>query len=198
MSTIQCGKTTYHLRQPAQGYFTRTTDDSGGGEFLVEGLPRPITGTGRRPQEAHREWKRQFHATFQRLFVMRPFEMEDADRRVWTAIETMVDVERYRADQPLIVRQIGMVCRARPYPLAVKWEDGTKERVYLERMPGEFATYKAGQPFEAVIHRHPVTHKIMSVEYIKRISQMAIKTTESDDLWNSVPTSAALPDADWD
>ncbi|MBP3956365.1 hypothetical protein J8F10_13855 [Gemmata sp. G18] len=129
---------------------------------------------------------------------MRPFEMADAERRAWAAIENLVDVEKYRAEQPLILLQIGVVHRARPYPQIVEWEDGTKERVSPERMPGEFAAYKAGQSFEALVHRNPITYKIVRVEYVKRVLKGAVTREETEKLWNSTRTSSDFPDTDWD
>jgi hypothetical protein len=129
---------------------------------------------------------------------MRPFEMTSVQRRTWKVIENLVDVEHYRNSQPLIVQQIGRVSKARPYPLWITWEDDTRERVHLERMPGEFATYKAGQPFEAVVHRDPVTHRLVSVKYVKRLPNVQVDDTEREKVWNSTSTSADLPDGDWD
>ena len=197
LNAIHFGVTTYHLRQPTHGAFSPSPTDATG-EFLVEGFSRSIVGTGTTPDEAYRDWKTKFHATFQRLYVSRPFEMEEADRRTWNTIENMIDIEQYRAAQPLIVRQVGTVSKARPYPLVIRWEDGTQERVHLERMPGEFATYKAGQPFEAMVHRNPVTHKLIRVEFVKRLPGESLKRDESRNLWDSTPTSATLADTTWD
>jgi hypothetical protein len=137
LSIIRFGRTTYHLRQPAQGVFAPSPTGTVGGEFVVEGFDRAIIGSGSKPDDAYNDWVTKFHTTFQRLFVMRPFEMNDADGHVWGLIEGLIDVERYRASQPLVVRQVGKVSRARPYPQVITWEDGTRERVHLKRMPGE-------------------------------------------------------------
>lgn len=197
MSILRFGQTTYRLRALAEGTFSPLVAGVGG-EFLVDGFRRDIVGHGANPEEAYQEWLTQFHAAFQRLYVMRPFEMEEADRRLWAVIESQVDVEQYRASRPLIALQQGKVCRARPHPDKIEWEDGTKERIQLKRMPGEFATYKIGQPFEALVHRDPVSHKIIKVEYVRRLRTNSPTNEESQRLWDSVSTSASLPNTDWD
>lgn len=197
LDVIRFGVTTYRLRRSTHGAFAPSLTDPTG-EFLVEGFSRSIVGTGGTPDDAFRDWKTKFHTTFQRLYVLRPFEMQEADRRTWGTIENMIDIEQYRAAQPLIVRQIGTVTKARPYPLVVTWEDGTREKVHLERMPGEFATYKAGQPFEALVHRDPVSHKLIRVDFVKRLPGESLKKDASQALWDSTPTSATLADTTWD
>ena len=48
-----------------------------------------------------------------------------------------------------MIRQIGKVVP--PAPEQIEWEDGHRERVRLDQMPGEFVTYKPGQTFEAIV-----------------------------------------------
>lgn len=198
MSVIRFGQTAYRLRTPVEGaYYPPASSHSG--EFIVDGFQRAIVGRGRSPEKAYQDWLIRFHADFQRLYMMRPFEMDDQDRSLWSVMEREVDVEQYRARQSLIVLQQGKVCRARPYPEKVQWEDGTTERICLERMPGEFATYKAGQPFEALVHRDSVSHTMIKVEYVRRVQNRASqRPEESRRLIESLPTSASLPDSDWD
>jgi V8-like Glu-specific endopeptidase len=198
ISIIRFGRTSYHLSEPAQGVFSPSVAGTTGGEFRVEGFPSEIVGRGCRSEDAYHDWVTQFHTTFQRLFVLRPFEMSDADSRLWDSLKDVINVDRYRASQPLVIRQIGKVSLARPYPLVITWEDGAKERVRLERMPAEFASFQAGQPFEAIVHRHSVTHKIIRVEYVKRLPDERVEREESQDLWDSASTSASLPDTSWD
>ena len=198
LDVLRFGQAEYHLRRRAQGVFY-PGDGSEPGEFSVEGFAGTVVGQGRTPDEAHGDWLKRFHVTFQQLYVMRPFEMSDAERQLWKVIESQVDVERYRLSEPLVVRQQGRIKRARPYPELVEWEDGTREKVSLKWMPGEFATYQAGQPFEAVVHRHPVSHKILKVEYVKRLpAEPRSNAEESRRLWDSLPTSQSLGDADWE
>jgi len=66
-------------------------------------------------------------------------------------------------------------------------------------MPGEFASYKAGQPFEALVHRDPVSHKLLEAEYVRRIaSPSARPEREAEAPWGSARASADLSEADWD
>jgi hypothetical protein len=195
--SLRFGHTAYPLRGPLQGVFSPATGKPEG-EFAVYGFEGMVVGEGRTPNGAFEDWVKRFHVAFQRLFAMRPFEMAAEDKRLWGVMQDRVDVERYRADRPLIVRQQGTVVKGDAFPQMIRWEDGTKERVPLERMPPEFATYKCGQPFEAVVHRDPITNKIRKVDFVTRLSARKKRTPEeSERLWDSLPTSGALPDGDW-
>jgi hypothetical protein len=198
LEVLRYGQTTYPLRKRTEGAFYPHFASTGG-EYLVAGFLAIVVGQGNTPNLAYRDWLKRFHATFQRLYLMRPFEMGEDDVEAWGVIENQVDVERYRASQPLIVRQQGKVVRARPHPDLVQWEDGTCEGVSPARMPAEFVIYAVGQPFEAVVHRDPTSYKILKVEYLKRLpSRVALTREESKRLWDSLPTSESLPDTDWD
>jgi hypothetical protein len=198
VSTLRLGQTVYTLRKPAEGTFYADFMDEGG-EFMLEGFPHPFVGWGPRPEDAFQDWLKQFHAIFQRLYAMQPFEMDEVGRRLWGVIDDQVTVEAYRAKQPLIVRQQGKVKRGRKYPELILWEDGTRERVQIGRMPGEFASYKVGQPFEALVYRDPVSHKLLKMEYVKRLPSPArTDKEEAKRLWDSLPPSSSLPDTTWD
>jgi hypothetical protein len=198
LEALRYGQTTYPLRKRTEGAFYPQFAGAGG-EYLVDGFQAIVVGQGNTPNLAYHDWLKRFHAAFQRLYVMRPFEMAEREREAWGVIENQVDVERYRASQPIIVRQQGKVVRARPYPDLVQWEDGTRERVSPARMPADFVTFMVGQPFEAVVHRDPTSYKILKVEYLKRLSvRAALTREESKRLWDSLPTSGSLPDTDWD
>jgi hypothetical protein len=199
LDLLRFGQTEYRLRSPLEGVFKPATAGGEDGDFSVEGFQGFILGQGPTPNEAYEDWLKQFHVAFQRLYAMRPFEMDASEQRLWDMIESRIDVEQYRNSQSLVVKQEGKVVRARPYPEVIEWEDGTRERVALQRMPAEFAGYRAGQPFEAVIHRDPVSYKIRKVDYVKRLPTRRGRTEEeSKRLWESVPTSGSLPDTDWD
>lgn len=197
MIDIRYGKTSYRFREPKQGTFFPFPVASGG-MFKVEGFPLTLQGQGENPDTAYHDWLKNFHVSFQRLYAMRPFEMDEHDRTLWSVIETVVDVENYRMSQPLIVRQEGKVVRARPEPQVIRWADGTTEKVKLAKMPGEFVTFKVGQTFEAMVFRDPVSHKIIKVDYVKRLRQKNLTPEESQKLWDSIPTSSSLPDTTWD
>ncbi len=194
MRAIHFGQTVYPLRLPAEGAYAPTP---AGGEFLVEGFHRLIVGTGRTPDEAQRDWRTRFHAAFQALFVKHKFEMCDAERSLWSVIEAAIDLDAYRAGRPVVVLQQGKVKRARPYPDLIEWEDGTTERVRLDRMPAEFVTFKAGQRFEAMAHRSPASHKLLKVDYVKRLAAHPLDEGEARAIWDAASSSAGLPDTDW-
>lgn len=198
VSVLRFGQAEYHLRHPTYGTFLPPCGGNEG-EFYVESFGGNVAGRGRNPKEGYEDWLKRFHVLFQELYAKRPFEMEGTEKQLWDRIESQVDVDRYRANQPAILHQRGRIVRARPYPEMIEWEDGTREWVHLERMPSEFAAYKAAQRFEAVVHRHPVTYKLLKVEYVKRLpSRKKRSPEESKRLWESIPGSETLPDSTWD
>lgn len=73
------------------------------------------------------------------------------------------------------------------------------EKVLLDQMPGEFATDKPGQPFEAIVARDPTDFHLLKATHIQRIkSRPRVSPDEIGDLLRHIPTSSSLPDADWE
>ena len=192
---IPIGQTGYPLRTPVQGTFFPPSW-KGEGEFYVEGFKPAFVGRGPTSEKAFRDWCEQVHCRFQELYVMRPFEMTEAERADWQRLEERIDVAAYREHTPITVRQTGKVAQARPRPCLIKWTDGSKEKVRLEQMPDEFASYKPGQPFEAVVKRHPVTYELLEVTDIRRTQPLPRLTDdEFQEFWDSLPTTKSLPAA---
>jgi hypothetical protein len=126
--------------------------------------------------------------------------MRESEKAVWQLLESQINVNVYRTTTPLTVRQIGKVAaRVRPLPELIEWEDGHKEKVRLDQMPGEFAAYQPGQVFEAIVTRDPTDFRLLKVTHIHRIRSLPRMTPrEFGDLISSVPTTSTLPDADWE
>jgi hypothetical protein len=99
---------------------------------------------------------------------------------------------------PLTLRQIGQVAvRACSLPGSIEWEDGSREQVRLDQMPGEFADYPLGQHFEAVVVRDPVDFRLLKATQIQRIEPLPrMSPEEFQDLLRRIPTTRSLPEAD--
>lgn len=195
---LEVGETVYRLKAKLAGtFFPGTIGEDG--EFIVPEFLPDFVGRGRNIAIALRDWRDQVHCRFQELYAMRPFEMTERDESTWRVLESQFDVATYRDTTPLSIRQVGRVARARPHPDLIQWEDGHKEAVRLDQMPGEFATFRPGQPFAAIVLRDPVDFHLIKVSHVQRAGNLPRMTPEAfDDLLRSIPTTASLPDADWD
>src|SRR5262249_38055972 len=73
----------------------------------AEAMGAELAGRGATPDLAVQDWRKRFNMTLQRYLEMRPFEMTDADSEQWGRIRAVVDVPRYRAMKPIVIRQVG-------------------------------------------------------------------------------------------
>ena len=196
--SLVVGETSYPLRSALLGKFTHGTAWQQG-EFSVPELFPEFIGIGWTYEDAFQDWRDQIHCRFQMLVAKRPFEMTESERATWLLLQDQIDVTAYRDATQLTIRQIGKVDQTRPDPIRIAWEDGRKERIRLDQMPGAFASYKAGQPFEAVVIRDPVDYRLLRVVHLqKRKATPVLGAGEIDSLLHSIPTAESLPDADWD
>lgn len=195
---LEIGDTRYPLRSQFFGRFFPGGIASDG-QFAIPQLAAYFVGKGRTFDDAFVDWKNQIHGAFQELYSKRPFEMTADELELWQTLECVIDVPTYRNTMPLTIRQIGKVTQCRPLPQQVEWEDGHKESVRPEQMPAEFAGYKAGQPFEAMVVREPVNLQLLKVSYVKRIKPLPRMTEdEREALLRNTTSTASLPNADWD
>ena len=197
LSEIRIGETCYRLRESLRGEFSSGEDFTC--KFWVDGFSPQFIGKGTRAHDAYRDWRDQVHEAFQELYGKRPFEMNEEDQERWEVLENVIDVVGYRNETPVVVRQIGKVTRIRQ-PRRVEWIDGRTETVNLDHMPGEFASYKPGQPFEADVERDPLTWKMRKVCFVRRIGEVyPMAEGELKRFWQSLPTTSSLPasDRDW-
>jgi hypothetical protein len=198
-SPLEVGETAYVLRSRLFGTFY-PGHGWADGEFVVPDFFPKFVGRGRSFEDAFLDWRNQIHRQFQDLYYKRPFEMTAQEKTTWQLLESQINVHTYRVTMPLTVRQMGRVApRMRPHPEIIEWEDGHKEKVTLDQMPGEFAAYVAGQPFEAIVNRDPVDFRLLKVTHVRRIRSLRKMTSdEFTDLIHSIPTTESLPDASWD
>jgi hypothetical protein len=198
-SPLEVGDTAYVLRSELIGTFYPGQFPLIG-QFVVPEFFPNFVGRGRNSKDAFLDWRDQLHRQFQYLYGTRPFEMAGSEKATWELLESQIDVNAYRATTPLTIRQIGRVAaRARPLPELIEWEDGHKEAVRLDQMPGQFAAYKPGQPFEAIVIRDSVDFRLLKVTHIQRLRSLPrMSDGEFNDLVHSIPTTRSLPDTDWE
>jgi hypothetical protein len=196
-SPLEVGDTVYSLRSQLLGTFYpgRFHVD---GVFVVPELFPVFIGRGRNSHDAFLDWRDQVHCQFQILFAKRPFEMTSSEKETWHLLDSLFDVTAYRASTPLTVRQIGKVLQLRPYPKVIKWDNGKREEVRLDQMPAEFAAFKSGQPFVAIVVRDPTDFRLLKVTHIERIPSLPLLSTdEFNELIEAIPTSKSLPSVEF-
>jgi hypothetical protein len=191
---IRIGDTCYRLRQTLRGEFIPVENSMC--EFWVDGFSPTFVGKGIHAEEARRDWHDQVHESFQYLFGKPHFEMSEEELKQWKVLEDMIDVVGYRNETPVVVRQIGTVIRLR-HLRRIEWIDGKSDVVRFEDMPGEFAGYKSGQPFEADVERDPLSWKLLKVRSVRRISTIyPMPSGKLNEFWQSLPTTNSLPITD--
>ena len=197
-SPLRVGDTVYSLRPQLFGTYYPGSG-GGDGDFIVLELFPEFIGRGRSFHDAFLDWRNQVHCRFQELYSKRPFELTDSEAATWQLLERYINVNLYRTTTPLTIRQRGKVARVRPLPDLIEWEDGQKEKVRLDQMPGEFAAYKSGQPFEAIVTRDPLDFHLLKVTHVNRMKSLPrLSDNEFNDLIRSIPTTCSLPDTDWE
>jgi hypothetical protein len=195
LSDIRIGETCYRLRQTLLGEFLPV--DKGLCEFWVGGFSPTFIGNGVQALEAYHDWRDRVHEAFQSLYGKAAFELSEEEQQQWRVLENIIDVVGYRNETPVVVRQLGKVVQSRPLPRKIEWIDGKSEIVRLENMPGEFAGYKPGQPFEADVERDPLTWRLLRVRSIRRISTITPMTpAKLQEFWQSLPATNSLPISD--
>lgn len=166
INRIQVGRTVYPLRRSLTATFVPGLHR---GQLVVDSMSPAFVGYGESGEDALQDWALQVHAAFQDLIAKRPFEMNADDRRRWNLLRDMIDVTVFRNTTPVVVRQFGRVTQLRPWPQQVEWANGQKEPVSLMQVDSpDFITYKAGQPFEAVVERNPLTGELLRISHIER------------------------------
>lgn len=170
------------------------------GEFLVEGFSPLFVGRGASQEKARENWLLAVHASFQELLHKRPFEMTADDRRTWSVLSSRIDVAVYRNQTPIQVRQFGRISKARPYPQQIRWESGEREAIRIDQVASpDFITFKAGQPFEAVVARDPVDFHLLRIVHVERRSEPArLSANEEAELLESIGSARTLPAAGWE
>ena len=150
---------------------------------------RAIVGRAATAEAAVRDWQKRFRRMVQRFLTMRPFEFTSEDRQVWSRIQSVVDVPRYRISKPITLRQVGKVLKQRTGYAVVEWAEGVRERVRPQVFDEVFSRFKVGQPFEATVTRHPMTFRLLRAEAVRRLSGTSGGKPSTDSLWDRVAGS---------
>ena len=162
-----------------------------GGQWRAEAdaIGPSIIGRGRTADDALRDWRKRFRMTVQRFLEMRPFESTPEDRDLRDRIWEVIDVPLYKASKPIVFRQIGKVLEKRSGRTVVRWEDGSREKVKPEVFDEPFARYQIGQPFEAIVTRHPISFHLIRADAVRRLSNQTASQERSNAIWERAVAS---------
>ena len=117
--------------------------------------------------------------------------MTTEEKQTWSNLEQMIDVEKYRASQPLVYRQLGFVTQVSSTAFDVKWIDETDEKIPLQNAPPEFAGFNEGQWFEAGVERNRGNRELRKVlDVVPKPPVKPLSKRELKKFFKSLPTTA--------
>ena len=190
---MRIGETYYRLVGPAAVSYVPRAE---GWTCYVHGLTGWL-GSGGTPEQAFDELKVQLHTAFQTLLRKRPFEMTEEERSKWVQLTGLIDLLYYKTTTPVITHEIGRVSFdqiARPHH--VEWINGTRYRIDPERVPGELMSCRTGQWIEAIVRWNPVSHAILGIDSIHKISFRIPSESELNSIWEAMPR-ANVKSGEW-
>lgn len=195
VSTVRVHGTQYDFFRSPRGEY----DWSDGYTFRVPQVHLTLKGKGATYSQASRNWELQFHALFQRLYSTPSFEMTPEEMNEWKRIRTQIDVNAYSESIPLTAREIGQVrYGTASYPTEIRWVDGRRDRIRLDRVHRVVAGARTGQYVEAWVERDPTTKQISRIILAERIGSLfPLSEKQAAERWAKLP-KAEVPTTDWD
>jgi hypothetical protein len=154
-------------------------------------------GQGDTPTQAFEDLSVQIHTAFQTLVRKRPFEMDEDERSRWVRLTGIIDLLYYRTTTPVTTYEIGQVHRdmiARPH--RIEWITGKSYVIEPHRVPGDLMGCPPGQWIEAVVRRDPMSHSVIQIESIRKISLHIPNKSELKSAWETMP-DAKLESDNW-
>lgn len=154
-------------------------------------------GSGETPEQAFEELKLRVHTDFQTLLRKRPFEMDEIQRSKWVRLTSVVDLLHYRTTTPVTTREVGQVSFGRvSRPYRIKCISGQNYLIDVDKVPAELMSCAPGQWVEADFARDPVSHRILAIESIRKISFRLPTGVELRVVWENMPT-AEIESEEW-
>ncbi len=183
---LEVGETRYQFVRPAQLNWLPTA--KGWACHILE--LTGYAGEADTPEHAFNEMKLQVHTDFQVLLRKRPFEMDDVQRFKWVRLTSVIDLLHYRTTTPLTLQEIGRVHFDRiARPHRIEWISGRNYVIDPERVPAELMSCATGQWIEATVKHHPVDHRILWIESVRKISFRIPTEKGTKSMWEKMPTA---------
>lgn len=138
-------------------------------------------------EDAIENFKLQIHIHFQQLYSKRPFEMTEEEYNEWIKLANTIDLLHYKTTNPIETREVGRISYWKvSYPYRIKWLTDENYIIDPLKVPGELMSYKPGQWIEAVVKRHPVSYKVLSISSIKKIRFRIPRPEEAQGYWDNM------------
>ena len=196
---LDAGSVCYQLRRPLKAHIAPSGDH--GWEYSIDHFALRFVGKGDSIAGAQRDFLNQVHSEFQSLVQMRPFQMDAMQENDWKIFEDLIDINQYWDSVPVTLLEIGVVFAVTADGREIVWLDGErKELVTIERTPPEFAAFREGQWFEALVERQPKTYQLRKLRYVRSIEPVREITDDEFRQWvESLPAGDDVPKSgtDW-
>ncbi len=196
---LPVGPVTYQLRRPLKAHISPSADH--GWEFSFDQFEPRFIGKGDSIAAAHRDFLNQIHSAFQSMVRMRPFQMDNTQSADWQMLESLIDVNRYWDSVPVALLETGVVSGITADGWEIVWLDGERrELIPIERTHPEFAAFKEGQWFEALVERQPKTYQLQKLRYVRSIEPIRDMSEDEFLQWvDSLPRGDDVPKSgtDW-
>jgi len=195
--SFEFGDTIYPLKTPLAGHIDGSKTK--GFFFRVESLPFIAVGTGPTKDAAFLDWCEKLHIKFQVLHKKLPMDFDMEDEEAYEGLTRAIDVEKYEAKNPFVIRQIGKIVGVGEGPWKVQWADRTEE-VKLVNTPANFSRFAPGQWFEAVVARTQGTRALEKIRHVEMIEPLEFESpAKMEDFLKSLSSTANRPsvDRDW-
>jgi len=190
---MRVGSTYYRFMRPATVNYIRAPR---GWTSYISSLVGYV-GEGATPERAFGDLSVQIHTNFQVLLRKRPFEMNGDEQSKWVQLTSVIDLLYYKTTTPIVTHEIGRVSFARiARPHHIEWINSTPYPIDPEKVPAELMSCRTGQWIEAVVRRNPVSHAILGIESIRKISFRIPSESELNLIWEAMP-EANVESSEW-
>jgi DNA-directed RNA polymerase subunit alpha len=198
LSRLEYGESIYQFNHTSKAVASLTRN--GLCVLTVDPIGPRFTGRGKNVEEALEDWGQQIHVAFQTICKKDAAFRTKNEHKDWQILTKLIDVNNYIQTAPFVTRRLGRVSKVPPAGHEIEWLDGRSEEVNLKIMPPEYATYSAGQWFEAIVDRDPVSGVLRKVRYVQCTPALApLDAEQLNEFWRKLPTTAGLPKSsrDW-
>ena len=200
LAEIRLGEKAYPLRNVAEARCIRHLD--GHFEFSLKDEDDFIVGCGNSEDEASRDFAAKLHCEFQRLHRKRPFQRSQSEKRMWSQLTALIDLEAYEQARTRVYPETGFVkSLGAAGQIVVTWLSERTETIFIGSAPDEIAMFCEGQWFDADVERRNDDERTI-VRLLTVRSRSAVTAMEGSELaktWDAIGGIGSLPDSkvDW-
>jgi hypothetical protein len=176
---IRLGRITYPLRSPVVGEYQIGRQ---GIAFRIDSFLPAVVGEGKDRRSALRDFQCRVHVRLHRLLATFEGAWTEEERRDWEILESHLDLDAYLRNRPIKLYQRGEMIKAEGDRWEVRWIDGRKETLDLEKMPDDFAAFEPGEHFEAYVAIHSGTKALIEMYSVHPV-EPPDESVSAEDAW---------------